>query len=377
MMGNNKILVAAAGSGKTTHIVREALSVRDELVLIVTYTISNQIEIVKKIREISGSQPDNIHVRTWFSFLISEGVRPFQGVLFETHVNGMEMVNKPSAFRYKMGKTPVYWGEANFDRHYFNSSHCVYSDKLSKLVVRCNDASGGSVFNRLSRIYRHIYVDEVQDLAGYDLDVLDGLFRSTMNVTAVGDPRQVVYLTHHERRFTKYAGSNFLEFFQKELPKKLNVIIDDSTLHVSHRNSAEICKIASLLYPALRETEACQCPACRPIASAHSGMYIVSRDRVGAFLTQFQPTVLRHSVATAVSPATAEVLNFGESKGLGFDSVLIYPTAEMALWLVDHSQDLKPGTRARFYVALTRARHTVGVVHDYHEDAVIEGFSRF
>jgi DNA helicase-2/ATP-dependent DNA helicase PcrA len=37
-MKNNKLIIAAAGSGKTTYLINEAMKFKDERVLITTYT---------------------------------------------------------------------------------------------------------------------------------------------------------------------------------------------------------------------------------------------------------------------------------------------------------------------------------------------------
>ena len=48
----NRLIIAAAGSGKTTYLVRQAMQQSDS-VLITTYTIANELEIRKKIVELS------------------------------------------------------------------------------------------------------------------------------------------------------------------------------------------------------------------------------------------------------------------------------------------------------------------------------------
>ena len=45
---NNKLIIAAAGSGKTTVLVKKALQIKDEKVLITTYTQANEAEIKKR-----------------------------------------------------------------------------------------------------------------------------------------------------------------------------------------------------------------------------------------------------------------------------------------------------------------------------------------
>ena len=59
------------------------------------------------------------------------------------------------------------------------------------------------------------------------------------------------------------------------------------------------------------------------------------------------------------------VMNFGEAKGETFNRVLIYPTKDMERWAKDSSTTLSDGARAKFYVALTRARCSAAIVIDY------------
>ena len=48
----NRLIIAAAGSGKTTYLVRQAMQQSDS-VLITTYTIANELEIRKKFVELN------------------------------------------------------------------------------------------------------------------------------------------------------------------------------------------------------------------------------------------------------------------------------------------------------------------------------------
>ena len=136
MMGPNKLVIAAAGSGKTTYLVRQALTIEQERVLITSYTESNEEEIRRKFFEIHGSVPGNVHIQTWFSLLIEHGIKPFQGKLFDWEVAGMLLVSQRSGFRGRDRQDrPVYWGEEDFRRCYFDRRNRVYSDKLARLVM--------------------------------------------------------------------------------------------------------------------------------------------------------------------------------------------------------------------------------------------------
>ena len=61
----NRLIIAAAGSGKTTYLVRQAMQQSDS-VLITTYTIANELEIRKKIVELNGFVPHNVTIQCIF-----------------------------------------------------------------------------------------------------------------------------------------------------------------------------------------------------------------------------------------------------------------------------------------------------------------------
>ncbi|WP_081862972.1 UvrD-helicase domain-containing protein [Azospirillum argentinense] len=378
MIRPNNVVIAAAGSGKTTYLVREALKVKDDNVLITTYTESNEYEIRQKIFEINCYIPPNIVVMTWFTFLITHGVKPFQGCVFDFPVKGMQLVSRRSGLRAtnKLGK-PIYWGEDDFEKHYFDGGHRIYSDKLAKLVIRCNEKSNGNVIDRISRVFQHIFVDEVQDLAGYDLDILVTFFRSSSRVLLVGDPRQVTYLTHYEARHSKYAEGKLVEFLRENLPKKVPFEIDEKTLSTSHRSSAPICSLSSKLYPDMMPSTSCTCNECRSRVVDGAGIFIVRRADYARYVETYRPMQLRDKVTSAGIDQRFPCMNFGESKGRGFDRVIILPTEDMLKWVRNPAQKLAPQTRAKFYVALTRARHSVALVADWNDGDIPAGFSLF
>lgn len=78
---NNFFIHAVAGSGKTTRLIKLALRFKNNKILITTYTNKNTEEIKKKIISIIGYLPQNIEVKTWFGFLLSDCIRPYQRVL--------------------------------------------------------------------------------------------------------------------------------------------------------------------------------------------------------------------------------------------------------------------------------------------------------
>lgn len=355
-MHRNKLISAAAGSGKTTFLVNEALKQRNTRVLITTYTQANEHEIRRKIIEANRCIPENVNVQTWFSFLLQHGVRPFQGCLYEGDIKGVILVNSQSGMRYLDKGKPVYFSEnKNFERHYFTVDMKMYTDKISKFAVRCNQKTNGDVVDRLSRIYPAIFIDEVQDLAGYDLELLKVLLESSATVLLVGDPRQGTYSTNSAPKNKKYRKSEIVNFFGLETTR---ITIDSTSLNINHRCVVAICELSNRLYPTLD-----------PVTSGndekteHDGVFLVKNKDVALYLEKYNAMQLRNSVSTRVEDGHA-VMNFGEAKGLAFDRVLIYPTRPFIEWLIDAKATLAPTSRSKFYVAITRARQSVGIVYD-------------
>lgn len=365
----NRLIIAAAGSGKTTYLVKQAIQ-QTESVLITTYTIVNEMEIRKKFIEINGYVPHNVTIQTWYSFLLQHGVRPFQGVILDDKINGMILVNEKSGKKYDGRYGPVYYGEKEYRKFYFTDGMKMYSDKIAKFVCRCDKETKGKVSERISRIYSKIYVDEIQDLAGYDLDIIKSLLKSECDMTMVGDPRQVTYHTHNEAKYKKYADGRIEDFIKNEC-KKVKCIIDRETLKDSYRNNQGICSYSSQLYEEYAETGTKQYEM-----TGHDGVFLVKPSDVNAYLEEYKPIQLRDKRTVEINDKY-EAINMGESKGLTYDRVLIYPTETMKKWMEDHSQQLKPKTRSQFYVAITRAKYSVGIIFDYDEKTKFEGVEKY
>lgn len=358
-MNNNTLIIAAAGSGKTTHIINEALKIKNEKVLITTYTQANDEEIRKKFYKEHKCIPDNITVNTWFSFLIQHGVKPYQGYLYEKDVRGLILVNDQSAKRTK---------EIDIQRHYFTTSQKIYSDKISKFVMKCNEKGNGCVIDRISRLYSYIFIDEVQDLAGYDLEILKLFFRSKSTTILVGDPRQGTYSTNTTAKNKKYRKSEIVSFFDK-IPEEIEK--NYSTLNVNYRCISQICDLSNKLYPNLSFSK-----SGNNNYIGHDGVFLVKPSDVENYLRRYNPVQLRDSRRTQVHP-DYQAMNFGESKGLSFDRVLLYPTKPYCDWLKNNQSVLAPTSRSKFYVAITRARYSVGIVYDFDDNTNIEGINKY
>lgn len=366
----SKLVIAAAGSGKTTFLVREALKITDEKVLITTFTDANESEIRKKFIELNGCLPPNVTVQTWFSFLIQHGIKPYQSVIYDGEIKGLLLVNKQSGVKYNFRGKPVYYKESELPHHYFSKSMQIYSDKISKFVCRANEQVGGLVISRISRIYPNIFIDEVQDLAGYDLEIVKMLLSSSSKILIVGDPRQVTYHTHDEAKYKKYSEGK-IEDFVLEQCKGCQIEIDKKSLNKTFRNEEKICKLANSIFP---QFEPCDFEPKNE--TGHNGVFLVDSVDVDSYLEKYHPVQLRDKISVVVNSQYPS-MNFGESKGLTFERVLIYPTKPMLNWLFDHTKEFPVQSKSKLYVAITRAVYSVGIVFDNKKKIEIEGIYQY
>ncbi|MGV8963186.1 MAG: UvrD-helicase domain-containing protein [Candidatus Saccharimonadaceae bacterium] len=375
---NNKLIISVAGSGKTTFLVNEAIKVKGGQVLITTYTEANEQEIKNKFMQLYKCVPAHVTIQSWFSLLIKHGVKPFQGQIFPEKINGMILVNGQSGIKYtnKAGINVPFSEETDFKKHYMTSGNKLFSDKLSKFVVRANDKSNGNVINRLSNIYTEIYIDEVQDLAGNDLEFIKLLLKSKARVLMVGDPRQVTYLTHNERKYSQYKDGNIKGFILEKCKSRCTV--DEETLTFSHRNNLPICEFSSRLYPRYSVSTPCSCPDCRNVSADHIGVFLVNSNDLENYTSKFRPTVLRYQLSGE------NEWNYGACKGLGFDRVLIYPTEPILKYLRDgvleqvvEEKNKKAFDIAKLYVAVTRARYSVAFVCEDTSGNFIHGITKW
>lgn len=362
----NQLLIAAAGAGKTYELVTTALSEKSRNVVISTFTINNTNEIRRIFYEKNSCIPGNVTIKPWFTLLLEHFVRPFQGVLCKKRVSGVYLVNGKSGVKDKGKVRNVYWPEAKTELFYFDKNHNIYSDKISKFALKCNELTNGAVIDRFISIFDCVYIDEAQDLAGYDLEIIKLLLEKGVTIILVGDPRQVAYHTHFESKYRKYAGPKFADFFSNEC-KRGSIDVYDDKLNSSQRCVLQICNFADRLFPDFRPTT-----SNNNKSTDHDGVFFIRSQDVQAYLRKFEPMQLRWAVNNKVDPSRP-VMNFGDSKGKSFERVLIYPTDNICKWLTNDSLHLSDVTRSKFYIAITRARQSVGIVINEKQQKKVSG----
>jgi DNA helicase-2/ATP-dependent DNA helicase PcrA len=333
---NNRAILAAAGSRKTQEVVESALAASGN-VLITTYTNENQRIIRDRITQIAGAIPSNISIMGWFSFLISQCAKPYQ----------REMTGEPFVIRGLnfIGERPRSARKTEL-RYFMDKRNGLYRNAVSDFVCELNSRTGGAVISRIQKVFNHIFVDEVQDLVAFDLDVLDLLMACETGVTLVGDPRQHTYSTNRSMRNHKYQGQGFVDWLNER-----DSICALETRNCSYRCNQAICDFADSIYPDLPATKSLDVEA-----TGHDGIFEIYTSEALEYWSKYRPVVLRYNKTADTLGLGA--MNIGKAKGGTFDRVLIFTTKPMREFLQKRDSTMLKAPES-LYVAVTRARFSV------------------
>lgn len=365
---SNTLCIAGAGSGKTQKIITESIAEieRGGKVLVVTYTTSNQQELRRRFLEAFGRSSDRFVVKGLFSFYLEDMVRPYQQVLFAQRIDGI-FFNERNP-HLKPGSTYMLPGrkEQLEDKNY-NPDHFLtqggtkaHTGFLAKLAARVAKATKNAAAIRLGEIYSQVYFDEVQDLVGWDYEMLKALSKVMRSpITCVGDFRQTVYETTFGHKAPQTATEKIAAF--KSMGFKEEALVRN------WRCIQTICTIADAVHKGAYKATESAVEKIPPELAHHLGAFIVKHSDVNDYIAAYDPMVLRWNVTSGakILPAQARCYNFGSSKGLGFDRVLILPAESQMHFVLDGVAPFPADAETaqnKMYVAITRARYSLGFI---------------
>lgn len=217
---DKRVVLAVAGSGKTTSIIN-SLQI-DSRALIITYTVNNVENIKNRIIRKFGLIPNGIKIYGYFSFLYTFCYKPILHVDLES--KGLIWEKPPLKTK-------------NSDRsHYFTRSNYIYANRLSKLIINC---SLSKTINRIEKYFDYLYIDEIQDFGGNDFNFLINLETIKVNQLLVGDFYQHTFDTSRDGNTNAKIHENYVKYIEKL--SKAGYTIDKSTLSASHRCSQTVC----------------------------------------------------------------------------------------------------------------------------------------
>ncbi|GKS10883.1 hypothetical protein YDYSY3_18830 [Paenibacillus chitinolyticus] len=347
MQYDNTLVLACAGSGKTYGMCNDSRSLSVEStkkILMLSYTHKGIYSIKKEYaKQNNGVLDSNVVISTWFQFILKELIRPYQRS-FLGEISQIRSIDFSSMFG-------VDYAKKNTTSYFLNRSNDVKANRASEFALLLNKLSHGAVLKRLEDTYACIYIDELQDLVGKDIELLELLFLSSIKIYCVGDYKQATLKTHNPRSDRKKGGMHVFSYLETcKDSHRINIIKNNT----SKRFISDIANFANLLYPQ------------DPIAGAleaeepHIGVFQILQTDVHDYIQHIKPNILKYDVKTSTLGYPS--LNFGVSKGMTLDRVLIFPNKPLTTFLQDPSNGLKAPDK--YFVGVTRAKYSLAFVVD-------------
>tara|TARA_R100000935_G_scaffold58912_1_gene99685 strand:- start:46728 stop:47759 length:1032 start_codon:yes stop_codon:yes gene_type:complete len=214
---DKRLILAVAGSGKTTHILNQLDE--ENRHLIVTYTRENIRNLKNGIERKFNYFPENIKLYSFFEFLYSFCYKPFRARLDEP--NGICWDN-PNPKRRILEK---------YRAHFFTGDGRIYSNRLSKFMLRLGLEE--AIIKRIEKYFDVFHIDEVQDFGGYDFDFLMRFSALNLRLNWVGDFFQHTYDTSRDANKNRSLHSSFDGYLNRF--SEVGITIDQDSLLRSRR----------------------------------------------------------------------------------------------------------------------------------------------
>ena len=331
-----EVIFSVAGSGKTSYLIEKLNTVTRTL--IVVYTKANFENIQKRIIRKFGYIPSNIACYTYFSFLFSWGIKPFNIPNYKK----IKRINFDNKAPQKISKG---------NPHYFLLKDSIYHHRLYDFIEEKSLAR--KLISRIERFFDEVLIDEVQDYAGNDFDFLMSLsYSSVLSITVVGDFYQHIYDTSRNGSKNKNLHKSFEKYrkqFTKFTPRQLNVcyrcpeavcrfISENLGLHLVHNPNND----KQVDYPRL-------------IESPQMIKLIIEDERIPKLVYANSETF------------DCWTITWGKSKGLEYEDVCVVLNKTTAsLYKQGKLLQLASKTLNKFYVACSRSKGNLYFIEEHH-----------
>jgi len=199
------VILAVAGSGKTSHII-------DNLDL--------------KF----GLMPENIVLNSYYPFLYGFCFRPF--LAYKAKPRGLYW-RIPPAYTNRIKRNDI-----NF---YMTKDRRLYHNRIAKLLQECNVLA--NINKRLEKYYDCLFIDEIQDFAGHDFNLLKSLVQANLKIRLVGDFFQHTFDTSRDGNTNVNLHKEYAKY--KKQFKTMGLDVDTSHLNKSYRCSPTTCEFIS------------------------------------------------------------------------------------------------------------------------------------
>lgn len=218
------IVLAVAGSGKTSFII-DNLNLEKRFLLI-TYTINNTRNLKRGIIKKFGYFPENIDLFSYYTFLYSFCFKPFLAYKI-----------KPRGIFWEV---PPQWTNRirrNDIRFYITSNRKLYHNRIAKLLELYGVLD--DIKERMEKYFDCFFIDETQDFAGHDFNLLREIVKANLEIILVGDFYQHTFDTSRDGNTNKNLHTDYKKYIKHF--EDIGVKPNREYLNKSWRCSPTVC----------------------------------------------------------------------------------------------------------------------------------------
>lgn len=327
---DKRVVFAVAGSGKTSSIIDRVDD--DSRILIVTYTDNNTRQLRNKIIQKLGRIPEGVRVYSYFTFLYSFCYRPLCG--YELRTKGIN-------FNYPLPKNAQRCRK-NTREHYFDKNQRLFASRIAKLLIEFDVVS--EVIDRIEHFFDLVCIDEVQDFAANDFNLVCKLAIANIEMQLVGDFYQHTFDTSRDGNTQKNLHSCFIKYCQKL--SDAGFTIDLESLSHSYRCSESVCSF-------VQDNLAINIQSHRDDSV---DVHIIEDEQ------EIEDVYLNDSIVKLFyqksNSYSGRTENWGSTKGLDHfqDVCVVLNPTTLKAFESGRLNELSPITKNKLYVACTRAK---------------------
>jgi DNA helicase-2/ATP-dependent DNA helicase PcrA len=329
---DKSLILAVAGSGKTTLIV-DKLNL-DERFLLLTYTINNTRNLKESIIKKFGYFPENITLFSYYNFLYSFCFRPF-----------LAYVIKPKGIYWDFN--PPFTNRLPLDnpKRYLTKNRLLYHNRIAKLLEQCDVLE--DINKRLKKYYDHLFVDEIQDFAGHDFNLLKSICKSEIDIMLVGDFYQHTFDTSRDGNTNANLHNDYSKYQQTFEKSKVKPNID--YLNKSYRCTKNVCDFITTQIGIEIHSHK---------ENASTVSFVENKDEIEKLYRDNGIVKLFYRENYKYDCYSR---NWGDCKGENhyYDVCVVLNKTTMANYSKSKLSELKPVTKNKLYVACSRANNNL------------------
>ena len=334
------LILAVAGAGKTTEIINNIK--KDDKTLIITYTENNynilKNNIIKKFKGI----PDNIKIYTYFTFLYRFCFLPLKKGF---KVKGLDFNSNPN--KYIKAKDINYY--------YNRVSKKMYHNRLAKI---CSDYFIDDIIKRIEKYFNYIYIDEIQDFASHDFNLLLNLIKTNCNILLVGDFYQHTFDTSRDGNVNSNLYNDYDNYINKIKNSDSNIKVDTVNFLKSKRCSKQVCEFITEYLKIKIESYNNHDSIIREIDDENTIEKIANDDNI---VKLFYQNSKKYDMKNKD--------NWGNSKGNTYINTCVVLNKNSYEKYKKHKlNELPSSTKNKLYVALSRATNDVYIINEKYLD---------